>query len=154
MQRKSTHKVHTRIHKQAHTSGSKSLDAVRNKPVWRLTAKFNSTQGQSGGLSLTDEEHGNELSFNIVNQHVSTLSSAWMPVMTAQCLPLTSAQQENRLSGINCLFICPWTIMYKMLHYSRPWERLVDSGCCFYLTINGAETKAKKAEVNAHVWVV
>lgn len=41
--------------------------------------------------------------------------------------------------------------MYKMLHYSRPWECLVDGGSGFYFIINGAERKSKKEQRRIHM---
>ena len=58
------------------------------------------TQVQSGVLALTNGVYGNKLFFNIVNQLVSALLSTWMPAMSVQCLPLTSAQQESCMSDI------------------------------------------------------
>lgn len=52
----------------------------------------------------------------------------------------------------NCIFTCPWTIMYKMLHYSRPWERVVDGGSCFYFITNRAERKVEKKK-EEHRWM-
>jgi len=49
---------------------------------------------------MTNEVYGNELGFNFMNKLVSVLSSTWMPVMTAQYLTLTSAQQEIRTTEI------------------------------------------------------
>lgn len=51
--------------------------------------------------------------------------------------------------------------MYKMLHYSRPWECLVDSGSkkvVFIFIINGAERTSggekKITEASSHEWVM
>lgn len=56
---------------------------------------------------LTEEEHGSELGFNIVNQLVSTLSHTRMPVMTAQCLSINSstARKQNGRAWAVYLFL-------------------------------------------------